>query len=141
MIQISERCIDPPKGLTVTQEEHFKRPDPSLFFTLIPNDATGESLRLPLHSSLLLLYLKNISRSDPRLAIAYWATEFLHVKSVGDLSAWLPWMSAPMMAGSPPGLLLGQGPCLFYWSSLRFHFNVTVKILSYNLNKVIILLL
>jgi len=103
-------------------------------------------LRLPLYSSLLLLYLKNISRSYPRLAAAYWAAKFLSVKSAGDLSAWLPGMSAlhagrqPLrLAANLPELPLGPGPSLFYWSSFHFHFNVTVKILSDNLNKVIIL--
>lgn len=135
-----------PKGFDCYIGRTFEKTRSSLFFTLIPNDTTGESLRLPLYSSLLLLYLKNISKSYPRLAVAHWTAKFLHVKSAGDLSVCLPWMSAlhtgwqpPRPAANLPGLLLGQGPSLFYWSSFRFHFNVMVKILSNNLNKVIIL--
>lgn len=124
-----------PKGSESYTGRTFQKTWCSLFFILIPNDATGDGLRLPPYSSLLLLYLKNISRSYPRSAV-----EFLHAKSAGDLSAQLPRTSGPPRpAAHLPGLLLGRGPSLFYWSSFCFHFNVTVKILSDNLNKVIIL--
>lgn len=102
--------------------------------------------KLLLYPSLLLLHLKNISRSDPRLAVAYWAAEFLHVKSAGDFPARLPWPSALhagwQRRGQRPtsrGSCLDRArPCFIALHSL-FILTLTVKILSDNLNKVVIL--
>lgn len=89
---------------------------------------------------------KIFEESYPRLALAHWAAECLCVRWAGDLSMRLPWMHALhacwlslRLAANLPATLLGQGLVLFYRSSFCFHFNVTVKILSDNLNKVIIL--